>query len=97
MAVIVERVVNMAIFSFSNVKHLLLEMAQHQTVDVVLKLAVNALDTSSGVGLVRIWLIEPADLGRLWLDKRIAGPARPAVGRFPPLHGRQLRGQFRPL
>ncbi len=61
MAVIVERVVNMAIFSFSNVKHLLLEMAQHQTVDVVLKLAVNALDTSSGVGLVRIWLIEPAD------------------------------------
>ncbi len=61
MAVIFERAVSMAIFDFINVKHLLLEMAQHQTVDVVLKLAVNTLDASSGVGLVRVWLIEPAD------------------------------------
>jgi len=51
----------MAIFKFGNVKHLLLEMAQYQTVDVVLKLAVNTLATSSGVGMVRVWLIKPAD------------------------------------
>lgn len=51
----------MAIFGFINVKHLLLEMAQHQTVDVVLKLAVNTLEASSSVCLVRVWLLEPAD------------------------------------
>lgn len=51
----------MAIFKFGSIKHLLLEMAQHQTVNVVLKLAVNSLAASSGVGLVRVWLIKPAD------------------------------------
>ena len=61
MAATSERVESMAIFGFINVKHLLLEMAQHQTVDVVLKLAVNTLEASSSVCLVRIWLIGPGE------------------------------------
>lgn len=51
----------MAIFGFDKVKDLLLEMAQHHTVNVVLELAVNTLATSLGVAMVRAWLIEPAD------------------------------------
>ncbi|MDR3043279.1 MAG: sigma 54-interacting transcriptional regulator [Desulfovibrio sp.] len=51
----------MALFGFVSVKRLLLEMAQHHSVRVVLDLAVKALEVSSGVALVRIWLLEQSD------------------------------------
>ena len=51
----------MAILGFVNVRKLLLELAQHQSVGVVLKIAVDSLAAASGVALVRVWLIEPGD------------------------------------
>lgn len=51
----------MAILGFVNVRKLLLELAQHQSVEVVLKIAVDTLAAASGVALVRVWLIEPGD------------------------------------
>ncbi|EHJ47159.1 transcriptional regulator, NifA subfamily, Fis Family [Solidesulfovibrio carbinoliphilus subsp. oakridgensis] len=51
----------MAILGFVNVRKLLLELAQHQSVEVVLKIAVDTLAAASGVALVRVWLVEPGD------------------------------------
>jgi len=51
----------MAILGFVNVRKLLLELAQHHSVEVVLKIAVDTLAGASGVALVRVWLIEPGD------------------------------------
>ena len=52
----------MAILKFVNIRKLLLELAQHHSVEVVLKLAVDTLAAVSSVALVRVWLIEPGDL-----------------------------------
>ncbi len=52
----------MAILGFVNVRKLLLELAQHHTVDVVLKIAVDTLASASSVALVRVWLIEEGDV-----------------------------------
>lgn len=52
----------MAILGFVNVRKLLLELAQHHSVEVVLKIAVDTLAAVSSVAMVRVWLIEPGDL-----------------------------------
>ena len=52
----------MAILGFVNVRKLLLELAQHHSVEVVLKRAVDTLAAVSSVAMVRVWLIEPGDL-----------------------------------
>lgn len=52
----------MALLGFVNVRKLLLEMAQHHSVEVVLKIAVETLANLSSVALVRVWLIEAGDL-----------------------------------
>jgi transcriptional regulator with GAF, ATPase, and Fis domain len=51
----------MAILGFVNARKLLLELAQHQSVEVVLKIAEDNLAATSGVALVRVWLLEPGD------------------------------------
>ncbi len=52
----------MAILGFVNVRKLLLELAQHHSVEVVLKIAVDTLAAVSSVAMVRVWLIEPGDI-----------------------------------
>ncbi|WP_300161030.1 sigma 54-interacting transcriptional regulator [Solidesulfovibrio sp.] len=52
----------MAILGFVNVRKLLLELAQHHSVDEVLRIAVQTLGSVSSVALVRAWLIEPGDV-----------------------------------
>uniref|UniRef100_I2PX09 Transcriptional regulator containing GAF, AAA-type ATPase, and DNA binding domains n=1 Tax=Desulfovibrio sp. U5L TaxID=596152 RepID=I2PX09_9BACT len=52
----------MAILGFVNVRKLLLELAQHHSVEVVLKIAVDTLAATSSVALVRVWLIESGDI-----------------------------------
>ena len=48
-------------FGFLNVRQILLELAQHHTVEDVLRRAVTALAESSDVALVRVWIIEAGD------------------------------------
>ena len=48
-------------FAFLNVRQLLLELAQHHTVEDVLRHAVTALAYPPNVALVRVWIIEPGD------------------------------------
>jgi transcriptional regulator with GAF, ATPase, and Fis domain len=52
----------MAIFGFVNVKRLLLELAQHQSVDTVLRHAVDTMASASGVAMVRVWLMDTGDM-----------------------------------
>ena len=52
----------MAILGFVNVRKLLLEMAQHHSVEVVLRIAVETLASISSVALVRVWLLEAGDI-----------------------------------
>ncbi|OLN28634.1 Outer membrane lipoprotein carrier protein LolA [Desulfovibrio sp. DV] len=60
----------MAILGFVNVRKLLLELAQHHSVEVVLKIAVDTLAAVSSVAMVRVWLIEPGDLCANCKDSR---------------------------
>ena len=72
---------------FSDVRKLLLELAQCHTVDAVLKHAVTALAQASHIALVRIWLIEPGDRcssckdSRLCMDKKHCLHLRASNGR----------------
>lgn len=77
----------MAILGFVNVRQLLLELAQHHTVDVVLKRAVDTLAASENIALVRVWLIESGDVcptckdGSRCLDKSRCLHLKASAGR----------------
>jgi len=52
----------MSVIGYVKLKHLLLELAQLQSVQDVLRRAVDSLASSSNVALARVWLSNPGDI-----------------------------------